>query len=78
MKKLLVLLIMMGMLIGAEGCGRDEPINDTPEWIAPDEKGWIWKIGYVPAKAVHELISGVWYGLWGNEPDHLIEKEKNE
>ncbi len=43
-------------------------INDTSDWIAPDEKGWIWKIGYVPAKATHEFISGIWCGLCGDEP----------
>jgi hypothetical protein len=69
MKKLLIVLVLAGMLISAGGCGWDEPVNDTPEWITPDEKGWIWKIGYVPAKAVHEFCSGIWNGLWGDEPE---------
>lgn len=73
MKKLLIMLIVAGMLISAGGCNdeRDkEPVsvNDTPKWIAPDEHGIIWKIGYVPAKAVHEFVSGIWNGLWGDEP----------
>ena len=75
MKRLVILLVLAGMLI-CIGCrNRDVPasepvsINDTPDWIAPDEKGWIWKIGYVPAKAAHEFISGVWNGLCGDEPE---------
>ena len=69
------MLIVMGMLIGAGGCDHDEPvpepiiINDTSDWITPDEKGWIWKIGYVPAKAIHEFISGICHGLCGDEPE---------
>lgn len=44
-------------------------INDTSDWITPDEKGWIWKTGYVPAKAIHEFISGICHGLYGAEPE---------
>lgn len=80
MRRLIMLFIVVGMLIGTGGCDdwtgkpvykpAPEPIsvNDTPDWIAPDEKGWIWKIGYVPAKAIHEFISGVSHGLCGKEP----------
>lgn len=74
MKKLLMILIVIGMLIGTGGCNHKVPanepvsVNNTPECIVPDKYGIIWKIGYVPAKAVHEFGSGIWYGLRGTEP----------
>ena len=80
MRRLIVLVIVIGMLIGAGGCKKEEiepceTYNDTPDSLATDKYGIIWKVGYIPCKAIHELFSGVLYGICGKEP---VEKGDND